>query len=51
MSRVEGRPMVIALDGAHIRAVPGFQVRYFEVMVGRVERSDSKSDTSPLLRT
>ena len=38
MSRVEGRPMVIALDGAHIRAVPGFQVRYFEVMVGRVER-------------
>ena len=29
--------MVIALDGAHIRAVPGFQVRHFEVMVGRVE--------------
>ena len=37
MSRVEGGPMVIALDSAHIRAVPGFQVRHFEVMVGRVE--------------
>ena len=37
MSRVEGGPMVIALDGAYIRAVPGFQVRHFEVMVGRVE--------------
>lgn len=37
MSRVEGGPMVVALDGAHIRAVPGFQVRHFEVMVGRVE--------------
>jgi hypothetical protein len=37
MSRVEAGPMVIALDGAHIRAVPGFQVRHFELMVGRVE--------------
>jgi hypothetical protein len=37
MSRVEAGPMVVALDGAHIRAVPGFQVRHFEVMVGRVE--------------
>jgi len=37
MSRVEGGPIVVALDGAHLRAVPGFQVRHFEVMVGRVE--------------
>jgi hypothetical protein len=35
MSRVEGGPMVVALDGAHIRAVPRFQVRHFEVMVRR----------------
>ncbi len=27
ISRVEGGPVVVALDGAHIRAVPGFQVR------------------------
>jgi hypothetical protein len=37
MSRAEGGPVVVALDGAHIRAVPGSQVRHFEVMVGRVE--------------
>ena len=37
MSRAEGGPMVVSLDGAHIRAVPGFQVRHFEVTVGRVE--------------
>jgi hypothetical protein len=37
MSRVEGGPMLVALDGAHIRAAPGFQVRHFEVTVGRVE--------------
>ena len=37
MSRADGGPMLVALDGAHIRAVPGFQVRHFEVTVGRVE--------------
>ena len=37
MSRAKGGPMVVSLDGAHIRAVPGFQVRHFEVTVGRVE--------------
>lgn len=37
MSRVEGGPMLVTLDGAHIRAVPGCQVRHFEVTVGRVE--------------
>jgi hypothetical protein len=37
MSRAEGGPVVVALDGAHIRAVPGFQVRHFEITVGRVE--------------
>jgi hypothetical protein len=29
--------MVVSLYGAHIRAVPGYQVRHFEVTVGRVE--------------
>jgi hypothetical protein len=37
ISRAEGGPMLVALDGAHIRAAPGFQVRHFEVTVGRVE--------------
>jgi hypothetical protein len=37
MSRAHGSPMLVSLDGAHIRAVPGFQVRHFEVTVGRVE--------------
>lgn len=37
MSRAKGGQMVVALDGAPIRAVPGFQVRHFEVTVGRVE--------------
>lgn len=37
MSRAEGGPVVVALDGAHIRAAPGFQVRHFEITVGRVE--------------
>jgi hypothetical protein len=29
--------VVVALDGAQIRAIPGFQVRHFEVTAGRVE--------------
>jgi hypothetical protein len=29
--------MVVSLDGAHIRAVPGSQVHHFEVTVGLVE--------------
>ena len=37
MRRAKGGPMVVSLDGAHIRAVPGLQVRHFEVTVGRVE--------------
>jgi hypothetical protein len=37
MSRAGGGPTLVALDGAHIRAAPGFQVRHFEVTVGRVE--------------
>jgi hypothetical protein len=37
MSRAKRGPMVVSLDGAHIRAVPGFQVRHFEVTVGREE--------------
>jgi len=37
IDRFQGGPVVVALDGAHIRAVPGFQVRHLEVTVGRVE--------------
>jgi hypothetical protein len=37
MSRAEGGPLVVALDGAHIRAFPGCHVRHFEITVGRVE--------------
>lgn len=34
---------MVALDGAHIRAVAGFQVRHFEVLVGRVETERQQS--------
>jgi hypothetical protein len=37
MSRAKGGPIMVSLDGAHLRAVPGFQVRHFEVTVGRVD--------------
>ena len=37
MSRAEGGPMVVALDGAQIRAAAESQMRHFEVTVGRVE--------------
>lgn len=37
MSRARGGPMVVSLDGARILAVPGFEVRHFEVTVGRVD--------------
>lgn len=37
MSLARGNPMVVMLDRAHIRAVPGYQARHFEVTIGRVE--------------
>ena len=40
MSLARGSPVVISLDGAHIRAVPGCQTRHFEVTVGRIEAED-----------
>jgi hypothetical protein len=41
VSRAKGSPMVVSLDGAHIRAAPGFQVRHFEVTVGRVDTENA----------
>lgn len=37
MSLARGSPIVVTLDGAHVRAVPGYQARHFEVTIGRVE--------------
>jgi hypothetical protein len=37
MSLSQGGPLIVSLDGAHIRAVPGFQTRHFEVTTGRVD--------------
>jgi len=33
--------MVVSLDGAHIRAIAGAQVRHFEVTVGRVDTQNT----------
>jgi len=33
------REIVVALDGAHVRSVPGYQVRHFEAITGKVEVS------------
>lgn len=40
MSLARGSPIVVSLDGAHIRAVPGYQTRHFEVVTGCVEAED-----------
>jgi len=37
MSRVGPGPMLVFIDGAQIRAVPGYQTRHLEVIMGRVE--------------
>ena len=29
--------IIVALDGAHVRSVPGYQVRHFEAITGKVE--------------
>jgi hypothetical protein len=44
------RPVVM-LDGAHVRAVPGHQVRNFEVVCGKVEREDHSSRRFALVRS
>ncbi len=31
------KEIVVALDGAHVRSVPGYQVRHFEAITGKVE--------------
>jgi len=37
MSRVGPDPISVFIDGAYIRAVPGYQTRHFEIVMGRVE--------------
>jgi len=36
ISRAGGSPVSVFIDGAHIRAVPGYQSRHFEIAMGRV---------------
>ncbi len=36
MSRASGSPISVFIDGAYIRAVPGYQSRHFEIAMGRV---------------
>lgn len=43
MSLARGTPVVVSLDGAHIRAAPGYQTRHFEVTIGRVEAEDRQA--------
>lgn len=40
MNLSKGGPLIVSLDGAHIRAVPGFQTRHFEVTIGRVDAKE-----------
>ena len=40
MSLSKGGPLIVSLDGAHIRAVPGFQTHHFEVTTGRVDAKE-----------
>jgi len=37
LSRVGPGPTSVFIDGAYVRAVPGFQTRHFEIIMGRVE--------------
>lgn len=36
ISRADGSPISVFIDGAYIRAVPGYQSRHFEIAMGRV---------------
>jgi hypothetical protein len=42
MSLAQSGPVVVSIDGAHIRAVPGFQTRHFEVTTGHPGTSRSR---------
>jgi hypothetical protein len=37
MSRSTDGPVSVFIDGTYVRAVPGFQTRHFEVVMGRIE--------------
>lgn len=43
MSRTGGSPISVFIDGAYIRAVPGYQSRHFEIVMGRIEAKDRPS--------
>lgn len=40
MSRSGEGPVSVFIDGTYIRAVPGYQARHFEVVMGRIETKD-----------
>jgi hypothetical protein len=37
MSRASGGPVSVFIDGAYIRALPGYQTRHFEIVMGCIE--------------
>jgi hypothetical protein len=37
MSRSSGGPISVFIDATYVRAVPGYQTRHFEGVMGRVE--------------
>ncbi len=54
MSRATKGPVSVFMDGTYVRAVPGFQTRHFEVVMGRLEasgRSPSHFATMPNVKT
>ncbi|MDO9714520.1 ISKra4 family transposase, partial [Paracraurococcus lichenis] len=48
---VDARRPIVMLDGAYVRAVPGQQVRNFEVICGKVEREGHGSRRFALVRS
>jgi hypothetical protein len=49
--RQAARPRFLTLPGAYVRAVPGHQVRNFEVICGKVEREGRSSRRFALVRS
>jgi hypothetical protein len=47
----DARRPIVMLDGAHVRAIPGHQVRNFEVICGRVEYEGRSSRRFALVRS
>jgi hypothetical protein len=37
MSRSTDGPVSVFIDGTYVRAIPGYQTRHFEVVMGRIE--------------